>query len=129
MTTIDDVRADILEALVYEGALKDGEPLELTATLLDLHRDSLPLAGDTRERGASAFGMLFFDTNSPAFPKLGVTWQRFDSGLELTPDDSERHFLDDKAMFELCIDVVVNFLRALAEKDAKYAGLAPPAIQ
>ena len=128
MATIDDVRAAILEARVYEGMLKDGEPLELTATLLDLRNEGLPLASDVRERGARAFGMLFFDSRSPVCPALGVTWQRFDTGLELVPDESERHLLDNEGFFDLCIQIVVNFLSTLAERDAKYAWLAPPRV-
>ena len=128
MATIDDVRTGILETRVYEGLLKDGKSLELTATLLDLHNDTLPFASSIRHGGAQAFGMLFFETSSPVCPELGVIWQRFDSGLELVPDDSERHFLDNEGFFDLCIQVVVNFLSALAERDAKYAWLAPPRL-
>jgi hypothetical protein len=126
MATIDDVQAGILETRVYEGMLKDGKRLELTATLLDLHGDALPFASGIRDRGAQAFGMLFFDTSSPVCPQLGVTWQRFDSGLEVVPDDSERHFLDNEAFLDLCVQIMVNFLSSLAERDAKYAWLAPP---
>ena len=128
MATIDDVRAGILETRIYEGTLKDGKPLELTATLLDLRNDALPFVGTIRDSGAQAFGMLFFDTNSPVCPELGVIWQRFDSGLELVPDDSEQHFLDDDAFVDLCTQIVVNFLSTLAESDAKYAWLAPPRL-
>jgi hypothetical protein len=128
MPTIDDVQAGIMETRVYEGMLKDGKHLKLTATLLDLHSDALPFASGIRERGAQAFGMLFFETNSPVCPKLGVLWQRVDTRLELTPDDSERHFLDNEGFFDLCTQVVVNFLSALAERDAKYAGLVPPRL-
>jgi len=128
MATIDDVRAGILETRIYEGMLKDGKPLELTATLLDLHNDALPFASGIRDSGAQAFGMLFFETSSPVCPELGVIWQRFDSGFKLVPDDSERDFLDNEGIFDLCVQIVVNFLSALAERDAKYAWLAPPRL-
>jgi hypothetical protein len=72
--------------------------------------------------------MLFFTADSATCPKHGVMWTRFEDGLQLTPEDSERHLFDDKKLVGLCIRVTATFLDALAHRDAKYAPLAPPRV-
>lgn len=81
MATIDDVRPAILELEVYDGIASDDEAVELTATLLDLQNNTLPFIKAIRERGAQAFGMLFFQSNSTEWPKQGVLWTRFTDGI------------------------------------------------
>jgi hypothetical protein len=125
MANLKDIDAGILEVQVYEGVMPGGAPAESAVTLLDMQNDALPTSKQMREHGVQAYGMLLFKSDSPRCPKEPVVWERFEDGLQVTAAGEERHLLD-KPFHALCIEMVVHFLKDTANKDPRYAWLAPP---
>jgi hypothetical protein len=124
MVSMRDIDAGVLELQVYDGEMPGGVPVELAISLLDLENDALMLSSTVRERGAQAYGMLFFKSISPRCPKQGVVWERFDDDLQVTAAANEAYLLD-RWFHALCIQMVAMFLADIAGKDARYAWLAP----
>jgi hypothetical protein len=127
MGSLADIEAGILEVQVYEGLMPGGAPVELAVTLLDLQNDALTRSKQIRDRGAQAYGMLLFKSESPRCPTEPVVWERFGDGLEVTAAEQERYLLD-RPFHALCIQMVTIFLADTAKKDATYAWLAPPQL-
>ena len=123
-----DIEAAILEADVFEFNHPDGTTVRLTVTLLDIQNDAVPMSREARDHGAQAFGMLFFESASVTCPKEAVVWERFDDGLQIAPTDDEAHLLDETVLKAMCLRALATFLAQTAEKDPKYAWLAPPRL-
>ena len=123
MATIEDVRPAILESEAYNDVVM-GQPLEVTATLLDLQNDTLPFVETVRKQGAQAFGMLFFQSDSTECPKSGVLWLQFKDGLVLATEHFEVNFLKVQPFMDLCFRMAATFLDTLAHRDPKYSALA-----
>jgi hypothetical protein len=127
MENLTSIDAGILEVQVYEGVMPGGAPVELAVTLLDIQNDALIRSKQIRDRGAQAYGMLLFKSESPRCPRLPVVWERFGDGLEVTAEAEERYLLD-KPFHALCIQMVTIFLTDTAKKDAMCAGLVRPRL-
>lgn len=125
---LKDIEAAILELDVFEFNHPDGPTVRLTVTLLDIQNDAVAMAKKVRDHGAQAFGMLFFESASMPCPKEAVVWERFDDGLQITPADDEAHLLDETVLNAMCFRALATFLEQTAEKDPKYAWLAPPRL-
>jgi hypothetical protein len=125
MGNLASIEAGILEVQVYEGIVPGGAPAELAVTLLDIRNDALTRSKQIRDRGAQAYGMLLFKSESPRCPTRPLVWERFVDRLEVTAEAEERYLLD-KPFHALCIRMVTIFLAETARKDAMYACLAPP---
>jgi len=128
MTFIHEVQASILEIQVYEALGPGDQPVEATASLLDLQSDVLPCAHSLRQRGARAFGFLSFKAASPGWPSRGVLWVQCENGVELMPEGGDAGLLDDPGLFNLCVQITGAFLDALANRDPKYSMLPPPSV-
>ena len=125
MANLKDIDAGILEVQVYEGVMPGGAPAELAVTLLDMQNDALPTSKQMREHGAQAYGMLLFKSDSSRLSQGTSGLGAVRGWTASTAAGEERHLLD-KPFHALCIEMVVHFLKDTANKDPRYAWLAPP---